>query len=119
MTFAALTTRTVTSEPRPARIVAPRGQWTVVAEPTPVELRWPSRRWSGSPWFARWATYVGECIDAHGLSSVTREIDALVALARPLGVAPIAAEVLADQAQTEATRIRAFARLVQALIERH
>jgi hypothetical protein len=118
MTIAPLTATTTTPVPRPARVTNPRGRWTPVAEPTPVELRWPSRRWSGSPWFARWATHVGECIDAYGLGSVQRELDALVALARPLGVAPIAAEVLGDATQPEHTRIRAFARLVQALIER-
>ncbi len=83
--------------------------------PSPVELTWSNRR-PGSPGFARWAEYAGERIDAQGLSATTREVQALVTLARELGVTPVAVDVLADASQPEPARLRAFAHVVQAVL---
>jgi len=87
----------------------------VTAPSAPVELTWSNRR-PGSPGFAGWAEYAGERIDAHGLSAATHEVQALVTLARSLGAAPVAVEVLADASQPEPARLRAFAHVVQAIL---
>ena len=84
-------------------------------KPARVELTWANRR-PGSAGFARWAGSVAHRIDARGLDATASEVTALVALARPLGAAPIAVEVLADPAQPEATRLEAFANVVAVLV---
>ena len=69
----------------------------------------------GETGFAQWSAAIGQRIDEHGLSVVAGELDQLLAVARRRGVAPVAAEVLADPTQPEPARYRAFAIVVSAL----
>lgn len=87
----------------------------VAAEPAAVEFTWANRR-PGTAGFARWTAAVGQRIDEHGLAATTHELDNLVAVARRLGVAPVATDVLADSTQPEPARHRAFAHVVSALV---
>ena len=107
-----------------AIVVTPSRSWarrhatsttTVVTTPQPVELTWGNRR-PGSSGFERWATYLGHEIDEHGLVAVTPAIESLVQLATELGVTPVAVSVLADTSAPEPARLRAFARVVQAIL---
>jgi hypothetical protein len=79
-----------------------------------VHFTWDNRR-PGTAGFARWTAFVGQRIDEHGLTAAAREVDALVAVARTLGIASVAVDVLADDTQPEPARYRAFARTVSAL----
>ena len=114
------TTTTVATKSTRAR-TRPRGRRTRPAStleiaPQAVELTWANRR-PGSAGFARWAAYIGEQIDQHGLAATAPAIDALVILADQLGVVPVAVRVLADPTEPEPARLRAFAHVVQALVE--
>jgi hypothetical protein len=93
-----------------------RATATVASTPSHVELTWANRR-PGSPGFARWAAYVRYEIDRHGLAASAPAIEALVILANQLGVVPAEVRMLADHTQPEPARIRAFERVVQALVE--
>ncbi len=87
----------------------------VVAEPAVVELTWANRR-PGTDGFARWTAQLGARIDEQGLDAVADEVDELVSTARRHGVAIVATAVLADPAQPEPARHRAFAHVVSALV---
>ena len=114
------TTPTIAAEPTPARAGRrdrrTRTAATVASAPPRVELMWTNMP-AGSPGFARWAADVGHQIDQHGLTATASAIDALVILANQLGVAPIAVRVLADPTEPEPARLRAFARVMQAVVE--
>jgi hypothetical protein len=86
----------------------------VPSAPAAVEFTWDNRR-PGTAGFARWTAAVGQRINAHGLAATARDLDNLVAVARRLGVAPVAVDVLADPNQAEPDRCRAFALVVSAL----
>ena len=114
------TTPTIAVEPTRAW-TGRRGRRTrtaaeAAAAPPRIELTW-SNRHPGSPGFERWAAYVGHHIDQHGLAATAAAIDALVILANQLDVAPVAVAVLADPTEPEPARLRAFARVVRALVE--
>jgi len=94
-----------------------RAQVVVATEPGAIEFTWANRR-PGTAGFARWTAALGQRIDEHGLAAVTRDLDNLVAVARQLGVSPVAADVLADPTQPEPARHRAFAHVVSALVAR-
>lgn len=102
-----------------ARTPAVQRRWrrapdSVTAAPAMVHFTWANRR-PGTAGFARWAAFIGQRIDEHGLIATAREVDNLVAVARGLGVAPVAVDVLADATQAEPARCRAFAHVVSAV----
>ena len=102
-----------------ARTPAARRRWrrapdVAAAEPTLVHFTWANRR-PGTAGFARWTDFVGQRIAEHGVTATGREVDNLVAVARRLGVAPVAVDVLADATQAEPARCRAFAHVVSAV----
>ena len=84
-------------------------------EPAIVEFTWANRR-PGTAGFARWTAQLGERIDERGLAETAGDLDKLVGTARALGVALVAADVLADPTQPEPARHRAFAHVVSALL---
>lgn len=98
-----------------ARTATRRRARDVVAIKPAAALTWDDRPPSTAG-FPRWAAAVGHRIDEHGLAAVTRELDHVVAVARRHGVAPVAADVLADSTQPEPARQRAFAHVVSALV---
>ena len=102
---------------RRSRPVAARRQAraAVVAEAPVVEFTWANRR-PGTDGFARWTAQLGARIDEHGLDAVADDVAKLVATARRHGVALVAAGVLADPAQPEPARHRAFAHVTSALV---
>lgn len=55
-------------------------------------------------------------VDAEGLAALGRDVDNFVAVARQRGVAPVAADVLADPTQPEPARHQAFAHVASALM---
>jgi hypothetical protein len=101
-----------------ARTLPARRRWRrapdVAAAPAVVHFTWDNRR-PGTAGFARWTAFVGQRINEHGLTAAAREVDALVAVARTLGIASVAVDVLADGTQTEQARCQAFAHTVSAL----
>jgi len=99
--------------PRPWR--RRRAQDLVSSPPADVEFTWDNRR-PGTAGFARWTAAVGQRIDEHGLDRSTRDLDNLIGVARRLGVAPVAVDVLADATQPDPARLRAFALVVSALV---
>ena len=86
----------------------------VAAAPAVVHFTWDNRC-PGTAGFARWTAFVGQRISEHGLTAAAREVDTLVAVARRLGIASAAVDVLADDTQPEPARCRAFAHTVSAL----
>ena len=87
----------------------------VVAEAPVVEFTWANRR-PGTDGFARWTAQLGARIDEQGLDAVADDVAKLVATARRHGVALVATAVLADPAQPEPARHRAFAHVTSALV---
>jgi hypothetical protein len=108
-----------TTTSRPGAPTATPRRWRrardVVATKSAAALTWDDSR-PGTAGFARWTAAVGHRIDECGLAAVTRELDHCVAVARRTGVAPVAADVLADPTQPEPARQRAFAHVVSALV---
>jgi hypothetical protein len=104
-----------------AHVIARSGrQWgrtqdTISSPAAEVEFTWANRR-PGTAGFARWAAAVGQRIDENGLDDATRDLSNLVGVARRLGVAPVAVEVLADSTEPDPARLRAFATVVSALV---
>ncbi len=93
-----------------------RGNRALLAtEPAAAALRWADRR-PRPAGFDGWAGAVGQRLEDRGLAAVTGDLDELVTLARRLGVARVAADVLVDAAQPEPARYRAFAHVVAALV---
>ena len=76
----------------------------------------PSDRRQEGADFAGWAAHLGERVDRCGLAAVADDVQRLVATARDLGVALVAADVLADPAEPESARYRAFAVVVSTLV---
>lgn len=99
----------------PSRRRGRRLRPVVTTRPAAVEFTWGNRR-PGTAGFARWAAAVGERIDERGLGANAGDVNNLVATARRLGVATVAADVLADSSQPEPARLRAFAHVVSALV---
>ena len=56
-------------------------------------------------------------IDTYGIAAVEPEISQLLAEAHDRGLSGVATEVLADRAQPEVARLRAFSRLAGRLAE--
>ena len=81
---------------------------------TGVEFTWDNRH-PGTVGFNRWMAAVGQRIDQHGLTDCPRDVDNLVGVARQLGIASVAVDVLADPAEPDPARLRAFAVVVSAL----
>jgi hypothetical protein len=100
------------------RTPAARRRWRrasdIAVGPAVVHFTWDNRC-PGTAGFARWTAFVGQRIDEHGLAAAAREVDTLVAVARRLGIASVAVDVLADDTQAEPARCRAFAHTVSAL----
>ena len=100
------------------RTPAARRRWRrapdVATAPTVVHFTWDNRC-PGTAGFARWTAFVGQRISEHGLTAAAREVHTLVAVARRLGIASAAVDVLADDTQPEPARCRAFAHTVSAL----
>jgi hypothetical protein len=92
-----------------------RAQDLVSSPPADVAFTWDNRR-PGTAGFARWTAAVGRRIDEHGLDHSTRDLDNLIGVARQLGAAPVAVDVLADSTQPDPARLRAFALVVSALV---
>jgi hypothetical protein len=104
--------------PFPSRPAATRRRWlrttAAVAERETVEFTFGNRR-PGSLGFARWTACVGQRIADHGLAANARDIDSLVGAALTAGVVPAAVGVLADPAEPDVARFRAFAVVASAL----
>jgi hypothetical protein len=92
-----------------------RARDVVPAAPAAIAFTWANRR-PGTAGFARWTAAVGQRIEEDGLAATSRELDNLVAVARRLGVAPVAVDVLADSTEAEPARSQAFALVVSALV---
>ena len=93
-----------------------RGSRAILAtEPAAAALRWADRR-PRPAGFDGWAAAVGQRLEDRGLAAITGDLDELVTRARRLGVARVAADVLADVSQPEPARYRAFAHVVAALV---
>jgi hypothetical protein len=86
----------------------------VAPKSVPVEFTWANRR-PGTMGFARWTATVGQRLDELGLDAASHDIENLVAVARRYGVAPVAADVLADPSQPDVARLRAFSHVAAAL----
>ena len=122
MTISITTAAAITTGYTTARTAAPsrtRRRWRLArtvspTTPAPVEFTWANRR-PGTPGFARWTAALGQRIEAHGLGPSARDVDSLVDVARRVGAAPTAVDVLADPLQAEPARCRAFAIVVSAL----
>ena len=99
--------------PRGPTPLAPSSRRRRRARPV-VHFTWDNRC-PGTAGFARWTAFVGQRISEHGLTAAAREVDTLVAVARRLGIASAAVDVLADDTQPEPARCRAFAHTVSAL----
>jgi hypothetical protein len=106
---------------RPATRPTTRRRWSwrrthdqVLTPATGVEFTWDNRH-PGTVGFNRWMAAVGHRVDLHGLTECPRDVDNLVGVARQLGVAPVAVDVLADPAEPDPARLRAFAVVVSAL----
>jgi hypothetical protein len=102
-----------------ARPTTARRRWRRVREVVPsappaIEFTWDNRR-PGTAGFRRWTVALGERIESHGLAATSGDVDNLVAVARRLGVASAAADVLADPSEPEPARCQAFALVVSAL----
>jgi hypothetical protein len=102
------------SHSRPGRRVR-RDEVISQSPPANIEFTWDNRR-PGTVGFARWTCAVGQGIDQHGLANYTRDVNNLIGVARRLGVAPVAVDVLADPSQPDPARLRAFALVVSALV---
>ncbi len=92
-----------------------RARPAAAVEPSSIEFTWANRR-PGTAGFARWSAQLGQLIDERGLAATADDLDKLVVTARRLGVAIVAVDVLADPAQPEPARLRAFAHVVSALV---
>jgi hypothetical protein len=92
-----------------------RAQDVVASPPTDIEFTWSNRR-PGTAGFALWAAAVGQRIADDGLDNSTRDLNNLIGVARRMGVAPVAVDVLADPTEPDTARMRAFAAVVSALV---
>ena len=86
----------------------------VVSAPADIEFTWDNRR-PGTPGFAMWTAAVGRRIDENGLGATSDAVNNLIGVARRMGVAPVAVDVLADSTEPDPARRRAFAAVVAAL----
>src|SRR5262245_10280531 len=106
-----------------ARQSARRRHWwrptpdQVISPAADTEFTWDNRQ-PGTVGFDRWMAAVGQRLDQHGLTEFARDIDNLVGVARQLGIATVAVDVLADPAEPDPARLRAFALVVSALVTR-
>jgi hypothetical protein len=91
-----------------------RTQATALAPAQDIEVTWYNRN-PGSPGFHRWIAAVGHRVDRNGLADCARDVDLVVGLARQLGVASVAADVLADPAEPDPARLRALSVVVSVL----
>jgi hypothetical protein len=111
----ALTLRPTATAPTWWRRCSRRGHDVIVSAPADIEFTWANRR-PGTPGFARWTAAVGQRIDAHGLAATANDVDTLIGVARRMGVAPVAVDVLADPTESDPARRGAFAAVVAALV---
>jgi hypothetical protein len=91
-----------------------RTHHTALAPAADVEFTWDNRI-PASAGFNRWIAAVGHRVDRYGLSGCARDVDNLVGVARQLGVATVAVDVLADPAEPDPARVRALSVVVSAL----
>ena len=87
----------------------------VEAPTVDIKFTWDNRR-PGTDGFALWAAALGQRIADHGLDDSDCDLANLIALARTRGVAPVPLTVLADTAEPQVARVRAFAIVVSALV---
>jgi hypothetical protein len=106
---------------RPAAHHTTRRHWSwrrthdlVPAPAADVELTWDNRH-PGTDGFNRWMAAVGQRVDRYGLTDCAFDVDNLVGVARQQGIASVAVDVLADPAEPDPARLRAFAVVVSAL----
>ena len=87
----------------------------VVAEAPVVEFTWANRR-PGTDGFARWTAQLGARITSRAWTRSPRTSTSSSPRLAAYGVALVAAGVLADPAQPEPARHRAFAHVASALV---